>query len=67
MEVEVTTGSAAGGPWHELARKIAALWQGPLPRRPQTRDPREIDRFYAQRYARQKSRHAAPSRSGENA
>lgn len=53
------TGQSRRGTWKDLARKIAALWQGPLPRRPETRDPHEIDKFYVQRYAPRKPRRGA--------
>jgi hypothetical protein len=65
MEATVTTGSSKHGFWQEIARKIAVFWQGPLPRRPASRDPREIDEFYVLRYAPRRSR--ATSRSHETA
>jgi len=63
----VTTRASKSGTLKELARKIAALWQGPLPKRPQTRDPHEIDKFYVQRYAPRKPRGASSSHSRETA
>lgn len=62
MEVSVAIGSSKHGFWQEIARKIAAFWQGPLPRRPASRDPREIDRFYVERYAPRRARtHLTPT------
>lgn len=61
----MTTGAAREGTWQKLARMVAACWEGPLPRRPATRDPREIDAFYARRYAPRKARRAATSQTGE--
>ncbi len=63
----MTTRASKSGTWKELAWKIAALWQGPLPKRPQTRDPHEIDKFYVQRYAPRKPRGASSSHSRETA
>lgn len=63
----MTTGASKGGLWQKLARATAALWQGPLPRRPATRDPHEIDKFYVQRYAPRKTRGTPSSRSRETA
>jgi len=65
MEVAVTHRADKGGAWQEVVRKVAALWEGPLPRRPATRDPHEIDKFYVQRYAPRKPRGASTSRSRE--
>jgi hypothetical protein len=63
----MTAGASKDGLWQKLARTIAALWQGPLPRRPETRDPHEIDKFYVQRYAPRKARRAPNSHSRETA
>ncbi len=63
----MTRGEDEGGTWHKLARLIAAVWDGPHPRRPETRDPHEIDKFYVQRYAPRKPRRASSSHSGETA
>lgn len=63
----MTPGATKGGTWKELAQKIAAFWDGPLPRRPETRDPYEIDKFYVQRYAPRKPRRASSAHSRETA
>lgn len=63
----MTPGASKSGTWAELARKVAAFWQGPLPKRPATRDPHEIDKFYVQRYAPRKPRGASSSHSRETA
>jgi hypothetical protein len=67
VEVSMMTGASKDGTWQKLARAIAALWQGPLPRRPETRDPHEIDKFYVQRYAPRKTRRSSTSHSRETA
>jgi hypothetical protein len=67
MEVSMTAGASKTGVWHEVAQAFAALWEGPLPRRPQTRDPLEIDKFYAQRYAPRRSRRESASPTRETA
>lgn len=61
----MTARASKDGLRQRLVRTIAALWEGPLPRRPATRDPHEIDMFYAQRYAPRKPRRASTSRSRE--